>query len=68
MGINTVKLSAAFLCLGGLVAFITHPRYWKWILGIDIAYIYGLAWYTNLFILATVCALKLVNLFPFLFP
>lgn len=61
LGTNSAKLSAAFLSLGGIIAFITHPRYWKWIFGVDVAYIYGLTWHTFLFIVATVCASNIVG-------
>jgi len=52
-----LKSSAAILSLGGLVFTITHVQYWKWIFGIDSAYILSVTWYSILLTTVLVCIL-----------
>lgn len=52
-----LKSSAAILSLGGLVFTVTHVQYWKWIFGIDSAYILSVTWYSMLLTIVLVCIL-----------
>lgn len=60
--IDIIQLSAAFLFLGGFIAFITHPGYWRWTFAVDTAYFYDLMWCTGFLALLTVCGLEFVCL------
>ena len=60
--VNLVKLSAFFLALGGFFAFIIHPGYWKWVFGLDRAYVNDLTWDTIFFSISILYALETVSL------
>ena len=52
-----LQSSAAILSLSGLIFTITHVQYWKWIFGIDSAYILSVTWFSILLTVVLVCIL-----------
>ena len=56
------KLAAAVLTFGGIIGFVTHPPYWRWILAIDLHYCASVIWQSLMFTVCIVSALRVVSL------